>query len=126
MSHMSHVERVGMRKLGDPEGFAFFKFTALADGTILMVGGKYRLLKSGKRKGERTWNGCGGEQTIAVAPSEVKQEEERYSAETGKCSRCLGEGKTFASWSATDGVKHRACSACSGSGEAGRVRLERG
>lgn len=110
-----------MAKLGNPEGFAFFRFTTLADGAILMVGGKYRLLKSGPRKGQRTWKGCGGEQTVAVTQAEVKQEEVRYGAETGKCHRCLGEGETFASWSAVDGVKRRACSPCGGTGHAANM-----
>jgi hypothetical protein len=119
---LPHLDRIGLRKLGNPPGFAFCEWRSLDDGTIVLRGGVYRLRKSGPRKGQPTWKGS-KLQSVAVTTAEIRDEEKRFTAETGKCHRCLGTGLLFASWSTEEGVKRRPCGFCAGTGKAAQAEV---
>lgn len=56
--------------LGKGEDWSVYKAEAVdvagTDGAFRLTGGFSRELKSGPRKGERTWKGCGGEAEVIV------------------------------------------------------------
>jgi hypothetical protein len=107
-----HAERVALRKLGAvPDGFEFFSFRVIGEDAIHLQGGVCRPLKSGPRKGQRTWKGCKVLEVI-VTDAETEAESARWSAETGKCAECLGESKVWAGWSAAHGHRFRPCPMC--------------
>lgn len=114
----THIDRVGLRKLGNPPGFAFFAYETTADGSFLLSGGVYKVLQRGPRKGRRSWRGC-AVSMVVVTPDEVRAEERRFAADTGKCHRCMGEGRVMRRWSAANGVEYKTCDRCTGSGVAG-------
>lgn len=109
-----HMDAVAIRKAGI-EGWEPFKFQLVGEDSLI-TGGIPRLLKSGPRKGRKTWDGKGT--SVVVTRSEVEAEAARYAAETGNCSKCYGEGKVFKSWNHIEGTKHKECPNCKGSGRA--------
>jgi len=113
--HFGHMENVAIRKAGIP-GWEPYLYELIGTDGVLMTGSIPRLLKSGPRKGKKTWDSKGGTKVI-VTRAEVDAEEVRYTTKTGNCGKCYGEGETFVGWSATDGRKMAICKACNGSGK---------
>ena len=115
---MNHMDEVARRKVNGPEGWETCGWERIGDGNDFIVnGGVPRMLKAGKRKGQKTWRDSVIERAV-VTDAELKAEHARYEAATGKCGDCFGKGEVFASWSAAEGVKHRACKRCAGTGSA--------
>lgn len=114
---MSHMDEVARRKVSGPEGWAVCAWERIGDGNDLVVtGGVPRVLKAGPRKGKPTWRDV-PTQNAVVTEAEIEAEKARYEADTGKCGDCYGKGEVFASWDHIEGVKHRKCGRCGGSGE---------
>ncbi|HEY3494770.1 MAG TPA: hypothetical protein VGK73_08800 [Polyangiaceae bacterium] len=111
-----------MRKLAEqgtlPDGFEFFSWKVVGTDGALMEGGVPRLLKSGKRKGQKTWRDCDETYCVVVTQGEVAQEERDYEQTTGKCHACYGDGQEWAGWNIYEGTKYRQCKRCGGDGKA--------
>lgn len=55
-------------------------------------------------------------ETIWIRERELDETRELWERESGKCSECLGSGKTLASWSKRNGETFRQCKRCEGTG----------
>lgn len=106
-----HMDAVAIRKAGI-EGWEPFKWERAGEDFII-TGGIPRLLKSGPRKGRKTWDGKGT--SVVVTRAEVEAQAAAYAAETGNCPECYGSGEVFKSWHHIDGTKYKTCSKCKGS-----------
>lgn len=113
MKPIYHMDAVAIRKAGI-EGWEPFAWERVGEDS-LVTGGIPSLLKSGPRKGKKTWRGKGT--SVVVTRAEVDAEAARYSAETGNCAECYGEGQVFASWHHIDGTKYHPCKACGATGK---------
>jgi hypothetical protein len=114
---MRHITEVARRKVSGPPEWEVYAWEHIGDThDLLVTGGVPRLLKSGPRKGKKTWDGKG--EKAVVTRAEMDEEQRRYECDTGNCGECLGSGEVFAGWSSTDGVKMKACRQCGGSGKA--------
>jgi len=116
MSDPTHMESVAIRKAG-VEGWEPFRYEVIGTDGILVTGGIPRLLKSGPRKGQKTWGAKKGSKVV-VTNSEVATEKARYVAETGNCPECYGKGEIFASWHVDHGTKYKPCPHCCATGKA--------
>lgn len=120
----SFMEIVARQKIGDKAAeWQFFKWERIGDTNDFLVGlGETRKLLSGKNKGKGTWRGTDGRMlphgNAVVTWEEMEAAKAKYEADTGNCSVCGNTGKSFASWSATDGTKYRTCERCNGAGKA--------
>lgn len=114
----SFMALAGRKKLPNaPEGFEFFSWRCIGDtDSVLMRGGVPRLLKSGKRKGEKTWSGCVVIECV-VNTSEIEAERQAFVAMTGKCGECQGTAKRWAGWHHERGHSYRECRSCGGTGK---------
>lgn len=116
-----HLKRAALKKLSSggpvPPDFEFFHYKVLPFDGIQLQGGVPRILKSGPRKGQKSWDRKQARITIVTA-AEVEIEEKRWSSETGLCPDCLGEGQVFARWNKDTGTTYRACRTCLGTGKA--------
>ena len=114
---MDHLGTVARRKVGGSPEWEYFKWERVGEGRDFIVeGGIPRLLKSGPRKGEKTWKDCACQKTI-VSGAEIDAEHARYEAETGKCGDCGGTGEVFSSWRAGEGTKMKPCKRCNATGK---------
>ena len=114
---MSHLNAVARRKVSGPEDWEVCGWEKIGAGNDLVVeGGVPRLLKAGAKKGQKTWRDVPVQKAV-VTSDELKAEHARYEAETGNCGDCYGKGEVFASWSVTEGTKHRECKRCGGTGK---------
>lgn len=111
---LSHMEKVAIRKSG-VEGWEYFRWQRAGEDSIL-TGGIPRLLKSGPRKGKKTWDGKGT--SVVVTQAEIDEEAARYVSETGNCATCYGTGEVFQSWHHIDGTKYKPCRECGATGKA--------
>lgn len=114
---MKFIEDIARRKLGAPPEWSWCKSERIGTDSFLLEGGVPRLLKSGPRKGQRTWRDVDLARCI-VTDSEITADKATYEAQTGICHECLGEKVTLVSWSSTAGRKTRECRRCKGSGSA--------
>ena len=120
---MNHLDEVARRKVAGPEGWEVCGWERIGTGNDLVVeGGVPRLLKAGPKKGKKTWRDVPVQKAV-VTEAELKAEHARYEAETGNCGDCFGKGEVFASWSASEGVKHRPCKRCEGTGKTPNAEL---
>lgn len=110
-----HGESVAFRKIDSPEGYTMFSWEILFDESVL-----YRFAFETTKEGQdqRTWDES-RERAVCVTKQEIVAEYHAYEKRTGNCGNCMGEGKVFASWSASDGTKYKTCDKCGGSGFAG-------
>jgi hypothetical protein len=111
-----------------PDDFHFYNYESVPDGTFdhtQLTGAKCPVIQTGKRKGRPNFKQKvpGSRRTFLVPDSEYPHIEAKWSATTGKCSTCLGEGKTVAGVSVADGTKYLECRQCKGSGKAAEVAL---
>lgn len=90
-------------------------------GYLKVEGGYFRLLKSGKRKGQKTWDGRDkkGDKTYYIKFDDLKQFAIEHATALGVCPKCWGEGRTWARIAFTkDGVDlYRPCKVCNGTGK---------
>jgi len=114
-----HSENVARRKLGVDQSWEMCRWNCIGDGDrrdAIYSLGVPRLLKSGPRKGQKTWRDfdC---RDVVVTDEETAAEFARYEAEEKKCGECFGSGEVFAGWSATNGVRNKPCGRCGGTGK---------
>lgn len=113
----SFIDRVARKKLNAPESWTHFRWQCVGKtNDLLVTGGIPRLLKSGPRKGKKTWDGAG--ETVSITDAELAADYLVYEAETGNCHKCGGSGQEWIGWSATDGNKYQSCKSCAGTGKA--------
>lgn len=112
-----HLERAGLRKLGNPAGFEFARYEAIGGtGDVLLSGCVVTKLHTrGPKKGRPVFKKP--YQRVVVTAAEFEAERARWEAETGHCGKCLGSGYIFASWNNLKGFSYGHCSDCNGSGE---------
>jgi hypothetical protein len=73
------------------------------------------VIRSGKRKGSPKWP-----KTLHVVwmrMSEIESVKMQWEQETGKCSKCYGEGHESYGWSRDSGQMLRKCRRCEGTGK---------
>lgn len=112
-----HMDAVAIRKSGI-EGWEPFKWERVGDDAMV-TGGIPHILKTGPRKGKKTWRGKGT--SVVVTRAEQEAQATRYVEETGNCHECYGKGEVFASWHHIDGTKYKPCRDCGASGRAQRT-----
>jgi hypothetical protein len=110
---IDHVDSVAKNKMNIP-GWEPYAWERIGNDGLLVTGGIPRLIKRGKRKGEKMWEGKGDK--VVVVQSEVDKEKDRYERETGKCCNCMGDVEVFAGWSMDTGRRVKVCGYCNGSG----------
>jgi hypothetical protein len=117
--NISHLAAVAIKKSGIANWEPYF-YEVVGSDAFLIKGGIPRLLKSGPRKGQKTWDAKSATKLI-VTKIEVAAERARYERETGNCSNCFGEGKVTASarMQGTEVIRtYRPCPNCSATGKA--------
>ena len=102
------------RKVSAP-GFSFFRAERVNGGFVL-TGAVQSTISRGPNKGNAKWSGK--KLRMFISDTEMRTEEALYEAETGRCFRCVGAGKTARSWSSITGTQYRTCERCSGNGAA--------
>ena len=114
MSLIHHVDAIAKRKI-NITGWEPYAWERIGTDAIKVTGGIPRPLKSGPRKGQKTWDGPS--QVAVVVQAEVDDEIARYEEETGQCSECLGDGKVMHSYNCVKDEKtYRPCGRCTGTG----------
>lgn len=116
-----HYEAVGRRRLGNlPMTWSAYEFRMMGDGKdrthCMMHFAPHRLKKSGKHKGQKTWD-VKQRRQVLVSTSEKEAEERRFEAEDDRCYVCYGDGQEFGSWSVENGTRYRQCKRCGGTGK---------
>lgn len=111
----THRETVGLKKLGSPAGFVWYRWEAIGADVILTGCVSSGVITKGARKGRPKYDGP--KQQVVVTVMEEDAELARYEAETGECGHCMGDGKEFASWHHINGTTWRECRSCHGSGK---------
>lgn len=108
---------VATRKSGVP-GWEWFSSRVVgADRDVFILeGGVPRILKSGPRKGQKTWDRKAATE-VAVTRAEADAEAVAYEARTGKCRRCAGSKVHMTESSIDTGVTYSTCWRCKGTGE---------
>ena len=99
-----------LRRPADIDGWEAFKFETVGDA-YLTEGGVPRLLKTGPRRGQKTWRGS---RITRVTKAEASAERRRYEAETGACASCMGSGEVLTGWSRQGGDRLSLCPRCHG------------
>lgn len=91
-------------------GSGLFKYFAIR-------GAKTPLVTKGKRAGRPNWRqkDRSTDELIIITPEEHEHWLSRWRQATGKCSECVGEGRTVASFGGS-GTTYRTCRICGGSG----------
>lgn len=101
------------------EGWQGYRWTICDGGGAIVKGcvpsGTYT---RGPRKGSPKFRPAAPntERTVIVADLHMVKVAAEYET-TGKCWDCKGSGQTFAGWSAAEGVRHRQCTRCNGTGK---------
>lgn len=110
-------ELIARRKLGVGADWRWCNLNAIGPDAVKVEGGVTRLLKSGPRKGQRTWRDT-PLQACVVTHGEFEAERANYEATTGRCMECLGTAQSVWMVSATEGRKTKPCGRCTGTGHA--------
>jgi hypothetical protein len=116
MAIVDHRKAVGLRKLGSPIGFEFYRWEVISGDSTLLTGCVVtRTYSKGPRKGRPVYDG----QAMKAVVTEDEEQAEcvRYESETGQCGTCGGDGKEFDGWNHNTGTKWRECRRCSGTGK---------
>ncbi len=111
-------ERIARRKLSLPDEWEACIWKVVGDieiGDTLVTLGIPRLLKSGKRKGQRTWRDSKLKECV-VTRSELEAAFAEYERE-GRCFDCYGTGQKWAAWSSNDGHTFTPCRRCDATGK---------
>lgn len=119
---INFLEVAARKKIGEAPEWEVFRWERVdrknSDKSDFIVGGGVpRLLKSGKRKGKKTWRDC-EETRVLVSAEDIEQAETDYVKETGNCLNCQGTGEAWAGWSAADGNRFVPCKRCDATGAA--------
>lgn len=115
---MDHLGAVARRKVGGAPEWEYFRWERIGEGRDFIVeGGIPRLLKTGPRKGSKTWRDSKTQKAV-VTEAEIVAEHARYEADTGNCGDCGGEGEVFKSWHKDHGATMQPCKRCAGTGKA--------
>lgn len=115
------LEQQTREKAGQGPEWGVFLWEQLPEAKgMLLTGAIAPLLLSGKFKGKPNWKkrDLTTERRVFISYVEQATYEAKWEAETGKCARCEGEGKTVAGWSREAGQTYRSCVACNGTGAA--------
>lgn len=88
---------------------------------ILVTIGKARAITKGKKKGSNTWTDTKGNplserKEVFLTYGEIKEREERWEKDTGKCIECGGDGQAWIGWSLAEGNRYATCRKCNGKG----------
>ena len=76
-------------------------------------------VKSGPRNGKPNWRSPEAVRVARMVPwADMDRFADEWSDETGKCSKCVGDGQVFQSWHHIDGTTFRPCPKCDGTGQA--------
>jgi hypothetical protein len=119
----SHMDRAGLRRLGDPKNFLFFAWEALgnhddppARRLIKMTGCVVtRTKKRGHDAGTPAYD---GERVVTyINEADIEAERVRFEAEVG-CHACYATGQESRGWNHITGTQREACRRCAGSGKA--------
>lgn len=120
--HVRFSLEIAARKAG-VEGWRWFAMEALNDDDVLFEGAVPSHLR-GPGVGRLAWRDDAAVIKVAVTRREVVEAARAFEAETGFCSRCLGQRRVHR-W--VDRLYQRAsCPACAGTGLAtatGRIRV---
>lgn len=75
---------------------------------------------SGKSKGQPNWakRDMATDRTVGISVADHDAWVDQWEARTGLCRECMGDGKTVASFSVSDGPTYRECGSCQGTGKA--------
>ena len=112
---INHLDTIAIRKAAS-EGWEPYKYQVVEPDAFLVTGGVPRLITRGTRKGQKKWEGKGT--MVVVTKDEIAAEKTRFTAETGNCAECGGDGRAFASWHYQEGTKYKPCPHCNGTGNA--------
>jgi len=109
-------EQIGARKLGNPEGFRFYRWEFIDPDTTVMTGCVVtRMVTRGKRKGLPVYDGK--PLTVAVQDREIAEARAKYEMETGNCGGCMGSKQEWLAWHHDSGNEFGTCRACNGTGK---------
>lgn len=107
----AHLESAARRKLGASADWKAYRYEVISD-CVLVAG----MVPAGyTKKGRPKWKGQG--QRTVLTPGEIEAEVARYEETTGNCSKCIGTGQVFKSWSQAEGLKTVDCPACGATGK---------
>lgn len=120
-----HLQRVANRKVAAPATWEWFRFEAIGDDAIMLTGcDAVSVFTKGPRKGKPTYREP--QRRVVITDAEIAEEYANYEAETGKCGKCLGEGRIWWGWDHETGTKYRECPTCHGNGAAVELMPKRG
>jgi hypothetical protein len=110
-----------LRKLHNlPAEFRFYRFSVHPDfGPVIyeLEGGVVPLITRGVNKGKPNWKKRTDVQRFIVKVEEIKKIHAAWEQETRTCSRCMGLGAIFWSWSKANGSERKPCPLCGGTGK---------
>jgi hypothetical protein len=122
--HGGLLEILAREKAGMPETWRVFRWECFPkqEATIYyeLTGAVVPMKTRGPEKGEPNWRKLdkATRRVIVLTVDGAAMMAAEWSKRTGLCIECIGEGKTFTSWSLKDGVTHKPCGECSGTGKA--------
>lgn len=120
-ARVNFMDVAAQRLGGFPSGWQVFQWSLIGTGghrAYVCRGAVPRLLKSGPRKGERTFRDCKVDE-IVVTLLDIKNMEAEYRFATGNCSACFGLGQRCVGWAAGEGLRFAECNVCAATGKAG-------
>lgn len=118
-SNFDLLEFIALKKFASSEALSAFKIAYDDCDNVIVSLSKYRVLKTGKNKGNKKWDKK-PIYTIVVTDMEVKECIEEYISVTGNCSRCFGDGKVIKRVVLKPEYikEYSECRRCSGTGKA--------
>lgn len=103
-----------------PPDFRFWKWEWMPHPEythMMLTGGVCPPLKSGPNKGKPNYKaGAKDKREFILSRADLEQLDQEYEAESGKCAKCEGAGKTIMS-SSPFGTNYQQCKRCEGSGK---------
>lgn len=120
---ISFLDRAFRRKLNLSDDWETFSWEIIGNtqedraiGDMMVQGGVPAVIKTGKRKGGKTWKGVAVRKCI-ITDREIADERRMYERETGKCSTCYGTGQSWFEWSKDAGNRYHDCKKCEATGK---------
>ncbi len=122
---MAWPERIGRKKIGNPDETVVAAWEAFGDGPerdvmlTFNVGTTYCTKATKKRRvGEPNYDG--EDKRALVTVMEINAAKAEFVRVTGLCAECQGDGLSWAGWNHLSGHKIRECHHCRGTGKAAR------
>lgn len=108
------------------EGWQAWKWESITGGHLVTGEVPNGTYTRGPGKGQPRFGQAGAQhkQRVIVSEAELQAVAAAHEAETGECWDCKGTGKTWAGWSAKEGVTYRPCKRCGASGKAHNARVQ--